>query len=247
MTLIVTEDFDGQADGTAVSTGTISAGAVSGSGVMTHSTTRSITGASSLRVNGSASNFATWTDTARAESYMSLYFYLPTDPAANSFLVQLRDSVPAVVAQIGFTTAGELRIRNALSTVYTTSGLQNNQWYRADWYVSNTANTQRIRLYTGASLHSSNTADATFDSGDQSYTGGDQSRTDFGAIAGVAGGWEAFGDRLRVDDASMPAPYSAPAAATWVLKRRVGGVAVEHVIERRTTGAGVVQVIKRNG
>jgi hypothetical protein len=247
MTLIVTEDFDGQADGTTVTTSTISADSVSGSGAITHSTTRAITGASSLRVNGTSTHSATWLDTARAESYVSFYFYLPSDPAANSFLAQLRDSVPAVVAQVGFTTAGELRIRNALSTVYTTSGLQNNQWYRADWYVSNTANTQRIRLYTGASLHSSNTADATFDSGNQSYTGGDQSRTDFGAIAGVAGGWEAFGDRLRVDDASMPAPYSAPAAATWVLKRRVGGVAVEHVIERRTTGAGVVQVIKRNG
>lgn len=144
--------FEGQADGTTVTTTTVPAfDAVTGTGG-THSSTRAILGTRSLRVNTAAASWTARYDvTARARTRMRYYIWVVTRPAAVTILssVQLSTTVRAAVR---LDTDGTINLRNATTTVATSTALANGAWHRLDWDADN-AGTQTLKIFSGANLH----------------------------------------------------------------------------------------------
>jgi hypothetical protein len=222
MATLLNEGFNGQTNGTAASSSTIpNAGTISGTGVITHSTSNTLEGDNVLSWAAQANfRIIEYTLISRSNTFMSIYVYLNAAPAANSYFGYVRDGGNTVdAAQVGFTTAGELRIRDGTTQVDITTGFAAATWHRVDWELLGSAN-QTLWIYKGATLHSTSTSDAwaTLTGALTATTFG---RIGVGSTIAVVGGWSASIDSLRADDATMPAP---PIAMTVASAIRVSAV-----------------------
>lgn len=246
-TIVTREDFEGAGNGATVGTATSSFSSENGTGIVIHSTEWSISGTRSMKVNAATTyRLLEWTLTQHTNLYMSFYIKTAaTDPGANAYLMQVCDSLGNNVWQLGQELGGDLRVRDASTTV-DTAAVTNSTVYRVDVTLLGAGN-QTTRLYTGANLHSTNTANAAF-----TMTGA-LTATSFysirvGNIASVAGiGFTIYMDYFEASDTALPAPYSGgggpatpdgpEATGNYIVKRRTSGVWVLQKMRRYKVGA----------
>jgi hypothetical protein len=209
---IIFEDFEGAANGVNATASTTAFDAAFGTaGVITHSTLQSVSLTRSLRVNGSAFSSLRKNMSATGSLFTSCYVRLAATVPNSCFFISITDGTVNLV-ELGFNASDQFRLRTAQIQRATSSAVNIDQWYRVDLSVSGT--TARVRAYTGATLHSTNTADAWWHSGAQTYGGG-ATMTELyaGNIAAVTGGWQSFIDYFGADTAALPDPYTPPAPA----------------------------------
>jgi len=194
--------YQGQSNGTAITTSTISADTVTGSGG-THSTTRGILGTSSMRIVASPGTFTHYYGvTARARTRMRFYVWFATLPSANMLIASV-NATSTVRASVRVLADGTVDIRNASTQVDTSNfALQTGQWYRFDWDVNNGTG-QSLRIYSGANLHTETPTDTLTGAANA----GTHDRIIIGAITSVT--TEFFVDAVAID------PTQALSSAIW--------------------------------
>lgn len=205
----MSEHGNGAASGNAT-TSTTSADVFAGAaGGVTHSTTQVVEG-SSLHITGTSFSCLEWVLASHTTHDQVIYVYVDAAPGSNTSYVGCRNAADTTYAwefQVG-ATQFRMKQNTALITngTYTfTSG----QWYRID-ITFPTTSTIRVRGYTGATLHSTNTADAVWDSGAQTYSAGAMGKLLLGTINATTGSPSIYFDYVDADDAALPAPYSPP-------------------------------------
>lgn len=208
MASLFSETYEGAASGTAITTANSQWDNVVGTGSMTYSTaqvladgggTRSGRYAATAQIANHVGFF-----TASSVGFLRAYLYVETMPSANTAIFQFT-STATVRAEMQLGASGVIRIRNSSLTAIATapSGtIPTGAWCRIEWSYSNTAGTQRLKVYKGAQLHGS-TPD--YDSGSVSSTAaGTFDRLAAGVIA--SGTETIYLDNVAVDDAAFPAP-----------------------------------------
>jgi hypothetical protein len=244
MAVLFTADFDSQTSGAATTASTGASSISSGADAPQHSTAQKIAGAS-LLFTGSNVTSAAWAFAApkRPKVFTRFYVYRQANPTANSMIARLTAVGNSSITQIGFSSAGGLIVRSNTSTLVATYTCTIGQWYRVDWSVEGDLSQQRVRLYTGATIHSPNTADAV--QGGATLTAAGVSSWPFDQIqigmVGNPGTW--YIDEVAVDDAALPPPWSAPSGRR--VERKVSGVWVPQVVEKKVAGAWVPQIVER--
>lgn len=250
MTAIIEEDFEGPANGVELSTGNSTIGAVYGAGSAQASTTRYVDQTDdgepgwvkSLHVDcTSAYRQMLWAVTTRNSSFVSLYFWLTALPTGTSgTILEIRDpGDTATIAQINVTTSGTIRMRNGTVATGSAQSVSTGQWYRLDWSVTSVSAKQTAHLYTGANLHSTDTADAVSLGVNQNTAAGQHGEVWLGVISATT--FEYYADRFRVDDASLPAPVATapPSTGLPVFEDFNDGTLGDAIDETNTTCAYV--------
>jgi hypothetical protein len=121
------------------------------------------------------------------------------------------------------------------------------QWYRADFYYTQSSGVTQVRLYTGSTIASPDTADALETIATGSASGASFSKVGVGSD--YSGGGVVDIDGIAYDTAAMPAPLTGMnvrSGGSWVAgtpKVRVGGAWVcATEVKYRTGGAWVSSV-----
>jgi hypothetical protein len=175
--------------------------------ILVHSTEWSVSpDGFSLKVDTASSAIAAWTLSSRANTFISGYFMLAQPLSNNSFLVQVRNGTDAAIAaQLGFTALNEIRIRNVSTAVGSLLPVNLGQSYRFEWSMTTAGTTQTLRLWTGSTLHSRSTLDASAVS-TGTYSSATASKIQIGSILATVGGFTCYADQFRADDTTMPVP-----------------------------------------
>lgn len=241
------EDFEGAGNNAnATNLTTAFTTSVSGTGSVVHSTDRFINGTRCLKVNAAVNSRiikGNWASSANC--YVQFYFYLPVAPPANAFFMNIRNGADSAVAtQFGFNAAGAVRVRDDITEIGT-AAITPGQWYRADWTMLG-AGDQTLRLYTGANLHNTVIATASFVI-TGALTATNFSAVQVGNIATVTGGWTFYADYLEVNNTNLPSPLIVvnPEPDGDPLYRRVAGSAVLQKIKRRVAGTATTFIFNR--
>lgn len=174
--------FEGQANGTTVTTSTVTQfDNVLGS-TATHSTARSILGTSSLRVVSAAGSWVGRYDvTARARTRLRFYLWIVTPPDSVTIIAGV-NATTTVRAAVRLNTNRTVDLRNATSTVDTSTALNAGEWHRIDWDANNGTG-QTCRIYSGANLHT-DTASQTISG---AYNTGTHDRITLGPVSNITG------------------------------------------------------------
>lgn len=216
------EDFEGAAAGVTISTSNTGFDAVSvAGGTMQFSTAVTpISGTRVMVVSGTPATQGRWGSFA-AKSYVCISFYIYVDTYGGSATViaTCKNASNTNRAQLRLTDSGGtplLGIRNGTTQVTAGSAMATGQWHRVDWELDYTNSVQRVWRYTGANLHSTNTGDADYASGNQTFNTGTIERFTIGHDTAVANANTIYWDMPGGDDAAMPAPVVSSVDADFI-------------------------------
>lgn len=205
--LLTNERFAGQADGTGVTTATLTNwDTSSGSGTLTQHYNNYIYPGCSAMVSlaETASRYAVLQSASSAARGVSWIGWMFQPPAVNAFVAELRATTTAVAAQVRLDTNGAYQMRNGTSAVGTAIpapvGL-----HRIDWFVDSGATTQTITVYDYNQIASTDTARA-HGTSSATYTTGTIDFNRIGNIGAVAGGMYYAWSAVNIDNAALPAP-----------------------------------------
>ncbi len=152
MAIDFTENFSGAANGTTITTSNTAFAAVLGSPTFDSGTAVSrlsakFPGGSTMSVQ---ENF-----TATNVRYFRRYFRMTALPSATTIIAHARSGTTARAQVRVVITTGKLQLRNGINAVGadSTLSLSADTWYRLEWKVDNTAQTQTLRIFHGTNLH----------------------------------------------------------------------------------------------
>lgn len=217
--IIATEDFEGTADGVALSTSnTVFNAGPYGTGTFAFSTTTAHDGSASAKVvTTTASKNMASTLSDQSMGWFVVYFRSTAAPSANNTLIQIANN-STVVCEVQISTTGTIRLRDQYTTVATSSAVTYNAWHRLAMKVDpGSATGLRARLYLDSNVDGS-TAD--WDSGDKSCTNAGQSVFDEFRIGHLtATNATTYFDDLHTDDTNewLPTPESGAPYAYHVI------------------------------
>lgn len=205
------EDFEGAAAGTNIGTGNTSFNAVSiAGGTMQFSAAQAVTGTRSMVVSGTQATQARWGSfTAKSHLFISFYLYIATWGTSATVIIAAKNASNTNRAQLRLTNNSgtpRLGMRNGTSEVTAGANIATGQWHRVDWELDYANSVQRMWRYSGATLHSTNTADADYASGNQTFNTGTVERVVVGHDGAVANANTIYWDQPAGDDATMPPP-----------------------------------------
>lgn len=240
--------FDAQTSGNATAATTGASSEVGAAASRQHSAVQKVGGAASMYCSGTAtSSYLIWNFTATTKVYCRFYVRRETvsSNATACVMAQFRNTSLAAPILAWEPNTGALRVRD-VSTVRATYPVTTGQWYRIDWQVDFIAAQQRVWLYTGATIHSANTADAVAGGAALavSNTGATLDRMHLGYQLGVTPEVNFYLDELAIDNAVMPPPYVPPAAGRR-LERKASGVWAPQILEKKVSGVWMPQIIER--
>jgi hypothetical protein len=242
MAVLFATTFDAATSGNITTATTGASSVISEGPSLQHSTTQKINVAA-MSVTGTISSHLRWNLTATGTVFTRLYLRRET-VLAELWTPALWLSSTTARVRLAFEAAtGNLLVRDG-TTVVATYPFTTAQWYRVDWSVE-TGVGQRVRLYTGATIHSANTADAV--AGGALLAASSVSALDrfyLGQVVAVSSPVSAYVDEVVVDGAALPAPFVPPAAGRR-LERKVSGVWAPHLVEKKVSGAWVPQIVER--
>lgn len=204
----LTEDFSTPADGVEITTANSIfdniSGTAAGQPTCTTSTPLDATQPKAARFVTSATTRICRANLAAPVTYMwfGFYFFPITPPATNTAIVAIYDGETTKIADIRFTTAGGLQLRDNNTASWTSAALTLNAWHRVAMKCDpgETAQGLRLRIYSGGNLHGSTTSQ---DSGLRpSNFGANASNIRLGVISNDA--IEFYATRLRADNATEP-------------------------------------------
>lgn len=202
-----TEDFEAGSNGASVTSGNSFFAALSGTPVFSNA--QALNGALSMLIGTTASRYGVSpTFTATQVGFVRFFLYIGTWGGNSVVLSQMRStSTPRCEIQlIDSSGSPRLRLRNASTQVFTpTVNLPTGAWVRVDWQQDGGGNGQRCWWYTGANLFSTNTADASQDTGWRTFNTGTFNNMTLGQVNSVAATNSFYFDWVGGDSAAMPA------------------------------------------
>lgn len=203
MTLYIDEDFESGSDETDLAAGNSSFDSFTAT-VPKFDSAHAFAGSLSMRATTSATvGYVTKTWTATNTAYIRFYVLIESLPAATLYLGTLVSGT-TIRAQCAITTTGQVRLRDATTSVYTsTETLSTGVWYRIEWDLVS-GSSQAVRAYEG------NSTTPLLDSGADTYTSGTFDGLRFGNTATAT--HSVWFDELAVDDTANPGPLVTTAA-----------------------------------
>lgn len=198
MVMILDEDFEGGADGAAITVGNSDADTIAGT--PTFSTAHAVTGTRCMRVNASVLTAYSKEGLSGGSHYNSFYLWCPAIPSTRTNLSFLRDS-GTVRGSLALNTDGTLMMRNVSLAAWTsTTTVKVNGFTRIEWDVLPTG--QILRIYKDANLH---TLTPTETSNLQALTNSSITSINLGSATAVANTDLSF-DRWRMSNTESPGP-----------------------------------------
>lgn len=220
MALVLSEDFNGGANGAAMTTANTVFDQTVGSG-WTFSTLQLLPSGLSqsgrLAVTVAAVSSATASHTAKSEVFLSIYAYIDVMPTGNVSWIEFGSGVAPNIKchlRLGVGGSGQLRNSGQVNVHSIPTGtFPLDAWCRIEYEYSDTNATQRVRIYSDTNVHGSV---PDYDSGDVATTAaGTANRYRMGLISSQTGTF--FYQRLRLDDAVMPAQIATGASAVLAM------------------------------
>jgi hypothetical protein len=218
-TPVFTEDFERGAAGANLSTANTNFDTLSGTAPS------AFTFSADQKVSGSLSGRALRTPTpapfgyqlgykdlspTRPDLYTRAYVYIPSWPTGTR-IMQINNAA-GNAAGIQTATTGGTRLQLNQGTTYIASGpavsVVTGQWMRLDWEV-HTNGTQRLRVFWGDSLNSTDPSSANSDTGLVQAAAGPYTRFHAGGFSGGSAGPDFYLDDIDVYDQD-PAPPALP-------------------------------------
>lgn len=214
------ESFDGGTNGAVPSTTNTSADAVAGSGALTLSNVWAADGTLALYVNGGATYHLIRFDSASTtDLHISMKVRMVTNPGANAYFARISNGgATADAAQLGISSIGKLVVRDSNTTTVATSTttLAIGTTYRIDWTLLG-AGGQTVRIYTGATEDSTNTADAAeLVANDATLTATNFSTERIGLIAATTGTLGMRIDGYKSDSTALPNGTAASGGVLYI-------------------------------
>ena len=214
MAVVLTEDFEGAANG-ATATTSNTAFTQNITATPTFDSSQFASGTRSIRINPvSTTESLTYSGASTASKSVRFYLRLTALPAATTYIANMQASTTAR-AQIGINSDGTVRLRNGNTTLVatTTAAMSINTWYRLEWKCDGGTSTQTIKLF---SLHSTTPLDT--QSG--TFNTGAIDRFQLGVVANAT--LDAFFDAVVLDDTvtdigPADAGFSAPTGLAAVV------------------------------
>lgn len=244
-TLIAPIDFSAGTSGTQITSALIGATSMSGSGTnVIFSNIQAIdSGGLSMYLSGATTTkSAYFALSSRTDSYLRIYIYVNTLAAATTIVANIGKATSGNAAQLGFNSAGKAIIKNGTTAVGTAFTINAGQWYRYDWEVHKTGTgtgSQTCRIYTGTTLHSTNTADAV-GTMTGTYTQDDMGDVLIGNVQAVASpGADLFVDYPSLSNTAFIGIYTPPATVGRPIYQRVAGSPVTKKVYKKVAGSPV--------
>lgn len=208
MAVIFEELCNGGADGVAIDTANTDFSSITGSGTSVFDTDLFIEGGTSILVSPQRQCHAT---VSGGLFFMSYYAYFVNTPTT-TYDVSLALLAGGIRARLRWNTNNLFRLINVSTLVdESTISLVTGQWYRFEWTINSAGGTQQWDIFTGPDLDGLTPTDSL--SG--AYTTSNVDTLTVGRQASV--GTDTNFDRIIIDNATMPPPFSGAATTTVVL------------------------------
>jgi hypothetical protein len=148
------EDFEGGASGATITTTNTGFAAVVGTAAV-FDNTQFVLGSQSARFPGGSTQSVQESFTATSVRYFRRYFRMTGLPSATTIISHARSGTTARAQMRVMITTGKLQLRNGLIAdgADSTTSLVADTWYRLEWKLDATAQTQTLRIFHGANLH----------------------------------------------------------------------------------------------
>lgn len=155
--------------------------------------------------------------TASGILYVSMYVKIQQTSSFNTFLARTSGAANETISQIRFETTRAIKLYDKdINAGISSTTLIVGEWYRLDWTLNRTAGTQELKIFTGSNLHGS-TPTETLAGGAgtlDNSTATTMDQLDMGPYTNVVSNASLIRlDRVSYNTATMPAPYSPPAAS----------------------------------